>query len=54
VLIPLEGSDVEPMLDLQGLLNEVYEQAGFDLTIIDRSIPNNRSFSKDSNDQSFD
>ncbi len=33
VLIPLEGSDVEPMLDLQGLLNEVYEQAGFDLTI---------------------
>jgi Protein of unknown function (DUF4058) len=39
VPIPLAGSDVEPMLDLQGLLNEVYEQAGFDLTIDYAQMP---------------
>jgi Protein of unknown function (DUF4058) len=33
VPIPLERGDVEPILDLQRLLDEVYEQAGFDLTI---------------------
>ena len=33
VPIPLERGDVEPLLELQGLLDEVYEQAGFDLTI---------------------
>jgi len=33
VPIPLERGDEEPLLDLQRLLDEVYEQAGFDLTI---------------------
>lgn len=31
--IPLERGDGEPLLGLQKLLDEVYEQAGFDLTI---------------------
>lgn len=31
--IPLERGDAEPILELQRLLDEVYEQAGFDLTI---------------------
>ena len=33
VPIPLERGDEEPLLDLQRLWDEVYEQAGFDLTI---------------------
>jgi hypothetical protein len=33
VPIPLERGDIEPILDLQRLFDEVYEQAGFDLTI---------------------
>ena len=33
IVIPLERGDVEPLLDLQRLLDEVYEQAGFDLTM---------------------
>ena len=32
-MISLERGDVEPFLELQGLLDKVYEQAGFDLTI---------------------
>jgi Protein of unknown function (DUF4058) len=31
--IPLERGDGEPLLELQKLLDEVYKQAGFDLTI---------------------
>jgi hypothetical protein len=33
IVVPLELGDLEPMLDLQAILNEIYEQAGFDLTI---------------------
>ncbi len=33
IVIPLERGDGEPLLELQGLLDQVYEQAGFDLTI---------------------
>lgn len=32
-LLPLQLGDREPLVDLQSLLLEVYEQAGFDLTI---------------------
>ncbi len=32
IIVPLEPGDSEPILDLQVLLNEIYEQAGFDLT----------------------
>ena len=39
VPIPLERGDVEPMLDLQRLLDKVYEQAGFDLTIDYSQMP---------------
>jgi hypothetical protein len=39
VPIPLERGDEEPILDLQQLLNEVYEQAGFDLTIDYSQVP---------------
>ena len=38
-MIPLERGDVEPLLELQGLLDEVYEQAGFDLTIDYAQVP---------------
>jgi hypothetical protein len=31
--VPLELGDPEPILDLQAILNEIYDQAGFDLTI---------------------
>lgn len=31
--LPLKPSDTEPILDLQHLLNEVYDQAGYDLRI---------------------
>jgi hypothetical protein len=31
--LPLLSGDKEPLLDLQQLLEEVYEQAGFDLAI---------------------
>jgi hypothetical protein len=33
IVVPLEPGDSEPILDLQSLLNEIYDQAGFDLTI---------------------
>jgi hypothetical protein len=33
IVVPLEPGDTEPILDLQSLLNEIYDQAGFDLTI---------------------
>jgi Protein of unknown function (DUF4058) len=33
IVVPLEPGDPEPILDLQSILNEIYEQAGFDLTI---------------------
>jgi Protein of unknown function (DUF4058) len=33
IVVPLEPGDSEPILDLQALLNEIYDQAGFDLTI---------------------
>jgi hypothetical protein len=33
IVVPLEPGDTEPTLDLQALLNEIYDQAGFDLTI---------------------
>lgn len=32
-LLPLRSEDTEPLVDLQTLLFEVYEQAGFDLAI---------------------
>ena len=32
-LLPLQAGDREPLVDLQTLLAEVYEQAGFDLAI---------------------
>ena len=38
-MIPLERGDVEPLVELQGLLDEVYEQAGFDLTIDYSQVP---------------
>jgi len=31
--LPLRGGDVEPIVDLQGLLNEVYDRAGYDFTL---------------------
>jgi Protein of unknown function (DUF4058) len=31
--VPLEPGDSEPILDLQAILNEIYDQAGFDLTL---------------------
>ncbi|MEG4940364.1 DUF4058 family protein [Microcoleus sp. F4-D5] len=31
--LPLRGGDAEPMVDLQGLLNTVYDRAGYDFTI---------------------
>ena len=31
--LPLQAGDVEPLVDLQALLNGVYEQAGYDLQI---------------------
>lgn len=31
--LPLQPGDVEPLLDLQPLLNQVYDRAGFDVTI---------------------
>jgi Protein of unknown function (DUF4058) len=33
IVVPLEPGDAEPILDLQTILNEIYDQAGFDLTI---------------------
>jgi Protein of unknown function (DUF4058) len=33
IVVPLEPGDPEPTLDLQAILNEIYDQAGFDLTI---------------------
>jgi hypothetical protein len=33
IIVPLEPGDTEPILDLQALLNEIYDQASFDLTI---------------------
>jgi hypothetical protein len=33
IVVPLEPGDPEPILDLQAILNEIYDQAGFDLTI---------------------
>jgi hypothetical protein len=33
IVVPLEPGDTEPILNLQALLNEIYDQAGFDLTI---------------------
>jgi Protein of unknown function (DUF4058) len=33
IYIPLEAEDQEPPLDLNQILNEIYDQAGFDLTI---------------------
>lgn len=39
IVIPLERGDVEPLLDLQRLLDEVYEQARFDLTIDYSQVP---------------
>jgi hypothetical protein len=33
IVVPLEPGDIEPILDLQVILNEIYDQAGFDLTI---------------------
>jgi hypothetical protein len=32
-LLPLKSGDDEPLVDLQSLLAQVYEQAGFDLAI---------------------
>ena len=32
-LLPLKSGDEEPLVDLQSLLAQVYEQAGFDLAI---------------------
>lgn len=32
IVVPLTPGDREPILNLQALLNEIYEQAGFDLT----------------------
>ena len=32
-LLPLQSEDNEPIIDLQHLLNQVYDQAGFDLAI---------------------
>ena len=37
--LPLQSGDTEPLIDLQSLLAEVYEQAGFDLAVDDRSEP---------------
>jgi len=31
--LPLRGGDVEPIVDLQALLNTVYDRAGYDFTI---------------------
>jgi len=31
--LPLRSGDVEPIVDLQALLNEVYDRAGYDFTI---------------------
>jgi len=31
--LPLRGGDAEPIVDLQGLLNEVYDRAGYDFTL---------------------
>ncbi|MEG3903685.1 DUF4058 family protein [Microcoleus sp. B4-C5] len=31
--LPLRGDDAEPMVDLQGLLNTLYDRAGYDFTI---------------------
>ncbi|MBC7515452.1 MAG: DUF4058 family protein [Alkalinema sp. FL-bin-369] len=39
IVIPLERGDMEPLLELQRLLDEVYEQAGFDLTIDYSQVP---------------
>jgi predicted nuclease of restriction endonuclease-like (RecB) superfamily len=33
IVVPLEPGDAEPILDLQAILNEIYDQAGFDLTL---------------------
>ena len=38
-LLPLQSGDTEPLIDLQNLLAEVYEQAGFDLAVDYRSEP---------------
>jgi len=31
--LPLRGEDGEPMVDLQALLNTIYDRAGYDFTI---------------------
>jgi hypothetical protein len=31
--LPLQTGDVEPMVDLQAMIHEIYDQAGFDLTL---------------------
>ncbi len=33
IVVPLEPGDSEPILNLQTILNEIYDQAGFDLTL---------------------
>ncbi|GAA6621455.1 DUF4058 family protein [Scytonema sp. NUACC26] len=38
-LLPLQSEDIEPLVNLQSLLLEVYEQAGFDLAIDYRLAP---------------
>jgi Protein of unknown function (DUF4058) len=37
--IPLQADDAEPLLDLQALLQEVYDQAGYDLRLDYQSQP---------------
>ncbi|MEM7714930.1 MAG: DUF4058 family protein, partial [Cyanobacteria bacterium P01_A01_bin.68] len=32
-LLPLKSEDNEPLIDLQSLVEQIYEQAGFDLAI---------------------
>lgn len=32
-LLPLQSGDIEPVVDLQSLLAQVYERAGFDMAI---------------------
>jgi Protein of unknown function (DUF4058) len=37
--LPLQPDDTEPLLDLQALLQEVYDQAGYDLRLDYHSLP---------------